>query len=80
MRKKNEIYPLLNTAEIRRLERYIVRHGGQEKVAVGWGTCASTLSRAIHRHHGPSPMLRAHLEAHGIIRPSRRIVRAPVAA
>ena len=57
----------LTDAEVKRLEKYIEQNVSQEAVAVGWGVSASTLSRAMHKHHVPSPMLRNKLIEAGII-------------
>ena len=61
----------LSAAEIARLQKFIATNGGQEKVGVSWGVNSSTLSRIIHRHHAPSPMLAQKLAEIGVVQPAK---------
>lgn len=57
----------LKQSEIDRLQKHIAKNGGQQKVGEAWGVNASTLSRILHGHHAPSPLLAQKLVAEKIV-------------
>lgn len=59
-----KVYEKLTDAEAKRLEQA----GKQQDLAHEFGVAASTLSRALNRHNGPSPLLRDKLIEKGIIK------------
>ena len=66
--KNNRHTPKLTPAEVKRLEQFINKNGGQIRAGMLFGVTDATLSRNIHGHTAPSPMLYKLYQKAGIVK------------